>query len=120
VLRLLRLIFVLGGFAALLWFGTTIKLGDRTLFEHIQAIWKTPESQGLVRGAKDKVNDLVDRAAGHVVKGIGKNAADQLTSQRAAREGEPAPAAPPMEEIQAKDRQALRGLIGQAYSEKAE
>lgn len=108
--RLLRLIFVLGGLGAMIWFGTTVPLGQRTLFEHIQAIWKTPESQELVRGTKDKMGNLVDRAAGRVVKGVTKNASSQITAHGEAADRDPA-AEPPMENLQDKDRKALRGLI---------
>lgn len=110
--RLLRLIFVLGGLGAMIWFGATVPLGQRTLFEHIQAIWKTPESQGLVRGTKDKVGTLVDRATNRVVKGVAKNAPGQITAHGQAADQDPS-AEPPMENLQDKDRKALRGLIEQ-------
>ena len=106
--RLLRLIFVLGGLGAFAWFGMTVRLGERTLFEHIQAIWKTHESQDLMRGTKEKMGNLVDRAADKVVKGVAKNAPGQVNS----RGENPGEEAPPMEELPAKDRKALRGLIG--------
>jgi hypothetical protein len=111
VFRLLRLIFVLGGLGAMIWFGATVPLGERTLFEHVQAIWKTPESRGLVRGTKDKVGTLVDRATNRVVKGVAKNAPNQLAAHGEA--AEQASEAPPMEDLQAKDRKALRGVIEQ-------
>ena len=106
--RLLRLIFVLGGLGAFAWFGMTVRLGERTLFEHIQAIWKTHESQDLMRGTKEKMGNLVDRATDKVVKGVAKNAPGQVSS----RGENPGEEAPPMEELPAKDRKALRGLIG--------
>ena len=106
--RLLRLIFVLGGLGAMIWFGTTVPLGNRTLFEHIQAIWKTPESRGLVRGAKDKVGTLVDHATNRVVKGVAKNG-PTAHGEAAEQDTETAP----MEDLQAKDRKALRGVIEQ-------
>ena len=108
--RLLRLIFVLGGLGVVAWFGMTVRLGDRTLFEHVQAIWKTHESQDLMRGTKEKMGNLVDRATDKVVRGVAKNAPGQVNS-RGDRPGDE-PAAPPMEEVPAKDRNALRGLIG--------
>ncbi len=111
--RLLRLIFVLGGLGAMIWFGTTVPLGERTLLEHVQAIWKTPESQGLVRGTKDKVGTLVDRATNRVVKGVAKNAPNQITAHGEAADEAAGAEAHPMEELQAKDRKALRGLIEQ-------
>lgn len=101
---------MLGGLGAIVWFGATVKLGERTLFEHVEAIWKTPESQGLVRGTKDKMGNLVDRATDRVVKGVAKNAPNQITAHGAAAEDD-ANASPPMEEVQAKDRKALRNLI---------
>ena len=112
MLRLLRLIFVLGGLCALVWFGVTAKLGDRTLFEHIQAIWKTPASQDLVRGTKDKMGNLVDRATDRVVKGVAKNAPNQVTAHGAAAEQDLG-TSPPMEDVHAQDRKALRNLIEQ-------
>jgi hypothetical protein len=110
VFRLLRLIFVLGGLAAITWFGMTVRLGDRTLFEHVQAIWKSHESQDLLRGTKEKVGDLVDRASDKVVRGVSKNGPSQAGAhgEHAAEQS----AKPPLEELPAKDRKALRGIIG--------
>ena len=108
--RLLRLIFVLGGLGAIAWFGMTVRLGDRTLFEHVQAIWKSHESQDLLRGTKEKVGNLVDRASDKVVRGVAKNAPGQVRA-RDESAGEEA-AKPPLEELPAKDRKALRGIIG--------
>jgi hypothetical protein len=110
VFRLLRLIFVLGGLCAFTWFGMTVRLGERTLFEHIQAIWKTHESQDLMRGTKQKMGSLMDRATDKVAKGVSKNTPGQVNSHGEIP-GEEA-AAPPMEDLPAKDRKALRGLIG--------
>ncbi len=116
--RLLRLIFVLGALGATIWFGTTVPLGERTLFEHVQAIWKTPESQGLVRGTKDKVGTLVDRATNRVVKGVVKNAPSQITAHGRAADQDPS-AEPPMENLQDLDRKALRGLIERGRADNA-
>ena len=111
MLRLLRLIFVLGGLVALAWFGMTVRLGDRTLFEHAQAIWKTHESQDLVRGTKEKVGDLVDRASERVVRGVVKNVPGQVKAHDESALDEAAE--PPLEEdVPANDRSALRGIIG--------
>jgi hypothetical protein len=89
----------------------TVRLGDRTLFEHVQAIWKTHESQDLLRGTKEKVGDLVDRASEKVVRGVAKNAPGQDQGARRERR-RTSPAKPPLEELPAKDRKALRGIIG--------
>jgi hypothetical protein len=110
VFRLLRLIFVLGGLGAVTWFGMTVRLGDRTLFEHVQAIWKTHESQELLRGTKEKVGDLVDRASEKVVRGVTKNAPAQDKAH--GESGDEESAKRPLEELPAKDRKALRGIIG--------
>ena len=38
---------------AFAWFGMTVKLGSRTLFEHLHAIEQTKESQELVDGTRE-------------------------------------------------------------------
>jgi len=105
--RLLRLVIYLAMVVAFVWFGTTVELGKRTLFGHIQNIWKTHESQELVNGTKGKVGDLVDRASEKVTEGIGKNVTAPATSR-----GEEGAAAKPMEDVEGEDRRTLRDLIG--------
>jgi hypothetical protein len=107
MLRFLRLVVYLALLAGFIWFGTNVELGKRTLFGHIQNIWKTHESQELVDGAKGKVGDLVDRAADKVTKGVGQNVTAPATSR-----GEEGQTAKPMEEVENEDRKALRELIG--------
>lgn len=91
----------------------TVRLGERTLFEHVQAIWKTKESQDLMRGTREKVGDVVDRATDQVVKGVAKKAPNQLNT----RGGVDEPEKPPMEDLQDKDRKALEKLIGEGLKE---
>jgi hypothetical protein len=107
MLRFLKLVVYLALLAGFIWFGTNVELGKRTLFGHIQNIWRTHESQELVDGAKGKVGDLMDRATDKVAKGVGKNVVGPATSR-----GEEQPAAKPMEDVQNEDRKALRDLIG--------
>jgi hypothetical protein len=59
---------MLGGFV---WFGMTVKLGDKTLFEHLAAIGKSKETHDLVEGTKEaakpvvhKVEDKIDDRTG--------------------------------------------------------
>jgi len=105
--RFLKLVIYLAVLAAFIWFGTTVELGHRTLFGHIQSIWKTHESQELVDGTKGKVGELVDRASDKVTKGIGKSVTAPANSR-----GEEQQGAKPMEDVQAEDRKTLRELIG--------
>lgn len=93
----------------------TVRLGERTLFEHVQAIWKTRESQDLMRGTREKVGDLVDKATDKVVRNVAKNAPNQVNSRGEGTASEPEK--PPMEELQEKDRKALQKLIGQGLKE---
>jgi hypothetical protein len=107
--RFLRLVIYLGVLGAFIWFGTTVQLGRRTLFGHLGNIWKTHESQDLVDGTKERVGGLVDQASDRVVKGVGKNTAGRGSSQGElpGKQG-----AAPMEDVQGKDRKALRGILG--------
>jgi hypothetical protein len=109
MLRLLRLLAYLAVLVAVVWFGSTVKLGKYTLFDHIQNIWKTHESQELVDGTKGKVGDLVDRASDKVVHRMGKGVTAPASSR-----GETAdqPSARPMEDVENEDRKTLRELIG--------
>jgi hypothetical protein len=59
VFRLLTFFVSIVGFAALVWFGVTVELGDRTLVGHLRAIGQTKEAKNLWDGTKDKVTDLV-------------------------------------------------------------
>ena len=58
--RLLKLCFGLASLMIVAWFGATVKLGSRTLFEHLHAIGQTKESQELVDGTKHAAEPLVD------------------------------------------------------------
>jgi hypothetical protein len=96
--RLLKLCLSLAGFLAFAWFGMTVKLGDRTLFEHLHAIGQTKESKELVDGTKQAAGPLVDEAPYR--KGErprpceAPRAAARRGRGRTSRPGE-APAAPP-------------------------
>ncbi len=104
--RFLKLVVYLALLVGFVWFGSTVELGNRTLFAHIQNIWKTHESQELVDGTKGKVGDLVNRASDKVVRGVGKNVTAPANS-RGEDDG-----AKPMEDVQNEDRKTLRDLIG--------
>jgi hypothetical protein len=38
----------------LAWCGATVKLGKRTFFGHVAAIWKTDEAQDMKEGVEEK------------------------------------------------------------------
>jgi hypothetical protein len=59
VFRLVTFFISIVGFAAIVWFGVTVELGDRTLFGHLRAIGGSHEAQQLWDGTKDKVTDFV-------------------------------------------------------------
>lgn len=56
--KLFKLLVVVAGLAGFAWFGLTVRLGERTLFQHVAAIGGSPESQDLVRGTKQKVSEV--------------------------------------------------------------
>ena len=58
--RLLKLGVSMMALAAIAWFGITVKLGSRTLFQHLRAIGQITESQELVDGTKQAAGPLVD------------------------------------------------------------
>jgi len=104
--------FYLACFIGLGYFAFTVPLGERTLVEHLQGIFKTRESQDLVDGTKAKVEDLVGRATEKVVEGVAKQAPSQTTTRGDDQDPSLVPH-PPQETVEEQDRKELRNLIGQ-------
>jgi hypothetical protein len=94
--RMIKVMFMMAMFAAVAWFGSTVKLGERTLFGHLRAIGSTKESQELVDGTKQSAKPLVDDVRRRIA-------------------GEATPdAGPPQEKVTDSERRRLRRLIGAA------
>ena len=112
--RLLKLALVMGLLGAGVYYGMTVKLGERTFFQHIRAIWDTKETQELRRGTKEKVGGLVDEATDHVVKGVAKTVPGKVLTRGDGTgfDTDAVPAQPPQEELSPHDRKALRNIIG--------
>jgi len=58
VIRLLVWLVLIGAFV---YAGTTVKLGNRTFFGHVRAIWHTEEAQELKDGVKETAGPAADR-----------------------------------------------------------
>ena len=84
---MIRLIVILALAAGLAYCGATVKLGKRTFFGHIQAIWKTDEVQELKQGVKDTAGPTVERVKKGVKKGY-----EAATEDGSAGSGSQAPA----------------------------
>jgi hypothetical protein len=65
----LRLLVWIVFICAFVYFGATVKLGKRTLFGHVRAIWHTEEVQDLKEGVKEKAGPTVDRVKRGVERG---------------------------------------------------
>ena len=117
--RLLKLCMSLAAFLVFAWFGATVKLGSRTLFEHLHAIGQTKESQELVDGTKQAAEPIVDdvkRHIGHGDKGEKGEKGDQ--PGKADKHAE-LPQAPPdagaaQDDFSPSERRQLRRLLGAA------
>jgi hypothetical protein len=103
MLRLLKLCFALAAFVCFAWFGTTVKLGPRTLFQHMRAIGQTKESQDLVDGTKQAAEPLVDD--------VRRRLAGKATAALAASTPD---GGAPEERLSDADKRQLRHLIGTA------
>ena len=99
MVRLFKLCVGMAAFVAFAWFGTTVKLGSRTLFQHLRAIGQTQESRDLFDGTREAAEPLVDG----VRRRIGGGTA-------AAPAGTPDPRSVE-ERISAADKRQLRKLI---------
>ena len=87
---MIRLIVLLAIAVGLAYCGATVKLGKRTFFGHVRAIWETDEAQDLKEGVKDTAGPTVDKVKRGVKRGIEEATKDDEGSGSAA----PAPSRP--------------------------
>ncbi len=102
--RLIKLLIGLAGVALFIWFGANVPLGSRTLFEHMQAIGRTRETQDLLEGTRQSAKPIVDG----VRKRLGSGPSGDDEQGRTTPDG----GARPADEISEADRQRLRKLLG--------
>ncbi len=67
IMRTLVTVVVLG---TLVYVGTTIQFGDRTLFGHFAKIWASEETQNMVKGVKEKSAPILERVKRGVEAGV--------------------------------------------------
>ena len=97
---------------AIAWFGATVKLGSRTLFEHLHAIGQTKESQELVDGTKQAAEPLVDDVRRHIGQGNKADKSDKLAQLPAA----PPDAGAAQDDFSPSEKRRLRRLLRQGRS----
>jgi len=85
---------------AFAWFGMTVKLGPRTLFEHLHAIGQSKESQELVDGTRQAVQHKISGAKGEPAAG---------GPSQAGRDG-----GAPLERLSSSARRQLKYLLDKA------
>jgi hypothetical protein len=57
----IRLLVFLAFAGALAFCGATVKLGNRTFFGHVRAIWATDEAQQLKQGVKESAGPAANK-----------------------------------------------------------
>lgn len=67
---MLRLLVIFTIVAVVAFFGATVKLGRRTFFGHVSAIWSTDEAQDMRKGLEEKAGPALDRVKRGVEAGI--------------------------------------------------
>lgn len=88
---MIRFVFTLLIVGVLVFLGATVKLGKRTFFGHIQAIWATEEVQDLKHGVEEKAGP----AARELKNKVHEMTADDPTGAGSGSgSAKPAPAAP--------------------------
>ena len=66
----MKLILTLAIIVGLAYCGATVKLGKRTFFGHVKAIWATEEVQDLKTGVEEKVAPAADKLKRGVNAGV--------------------------------------------------
>jgi hypothetical protein len=112
VFKLFKVLVSLICLAVFVWWGVTVRLGQRTLFGHIAAIGSSKESKELVRGTKEKVADFKKRLVDtdHADK---DHVDKELTVRDESRPGKtaPPPRGAPQERLTHADRQEVKRLL---------
>ena len=103
--RLFKLLVWLAGVALLVWFGANVPLGSRTLFQHLQAIGRTRETQDLLEGTRQSAKPFVDGVRKRLGGGSGST---DIDTDKTLPDG----GAAPKDEISDTDRQKLRKMLG--------
>ena len=67
---MIKLIVTLAIIVGLAYCGATVKLGKKTFFGHVKAIWATEEVQDLKSGVEEKVGPAAERVKRGVNAGI--------------------------------------------------
>lgn len=84
---MIKLLVILVLAVGLAYCGATVKLGKRTLFGHVRAIWATDEVQDLKDGVKNNAGPTVDRLKRGVKAGIEAAKGDGETGSGSAGSG---------------------------------
>jgi hypothetical protein len=94
---MIRLLLILTIAAVIAYFGSTVKLGQRTFFGHVRAIWSTDEAQDMRKGLGEKAGPALDRMKRGVEAGIKAATGDDAGPGEPAIDGGPidAPLDPP-------------------------
>lgn len=58
---MIRFVLTLAVVGVLVFFGATVKLGKRTFFGHVAAIWSTDEARDMREGVSEKAAPVVDK-----------------------------------------------------------
>jgi hypothetical protein len=84
MIRLLVFLLLVGGLA---YCGSTVKLGNRTFFGHVRAIWATEEVQDLKHGVQEKAGPTADRVKRGVEAGYKAMTDEEKAAAKAAGSG---------------------------------
>jgi len=107
--KLVKILAGLVGLVAFVWFGANVSLGSQTLFQHLQAIGRTRETQDLLDGTRDKAKPLVDS--------VRRKLAHEATQSLGAADA--GAAATPTDDIPESDRQRLKKLLAGEAGERS-
>ena len=84
-----------------MWCGATVKLGKKTFFQHVGAVWHTKEAQDMKQGIEEKAAPVVNKIERGVKAGYDEATRDDDGGAKAGSgsaagsgSGAPAPAAP--------------------------
>jgi hypothetical protein len=78
----IRFLIALVLLSMLAYCGATVKLGKRTFFGHVAAIWKTDEAQDMKEGVKEKAGPAAEKLKRGVEAGYREATRDEDAAKK--------------------------------------
>jgi hypothetical protein len=109
---MIRFILFMATLLVLAYFGATVKLGNRTLFGHVRAVWATDEAQDMKKGVEQSAKPMLEKVKRGVEAGYREATRDEAPGVNQPAERDDGPAEKPQVEKQPAEVEKVDAGVG--------